>query len=107
MNQSILQLSNELKDLSKRLESKMNAKQDLQSELERSRDQYERRNLDMAKTLMAIDNLYNKCSEGTVKIKHNHEEYADEVETKKNNKKKADDKTKKKETTTSKLDGHK
>lgn len=33
MNQSILQLSNEQKDLSKRLESKMNAKQDLQSEL--------------------------------------------------------------------------
>ncbi len=48
---------------------------------------------------MAIDNLYNKCSEGTVKIKHNHEEYADEVELKKNGKKKVDDKAKKKDGT--------
>jgi len=31
MNQSILQLNNELKDLSKRLESKLNIKQDLHS----------------------------------------------------------------------------
>lgn len=61
----------------------------------------------MAKTLMAIDNLYNKCSEGTVKIKHNHEEYADEVETKKNNKKKTDEKTKKKDATTGKIDTNK
>lgn len=33
----------------------------------------------MAKMLMAIDNLYNKCGQGGVKVKHNHEEYADEV----------------------------
>ncbi len=72
MNQGILQLNNELKDISKRLESKQNIKQDLHSELERSRDQYEKRNLNMAKMLMAIDNLYNKCGEGKVKIKHNH-----------------------------------
>lgn len=82
----------------------MNAKQYLQSELERTRDQYERRNLDMTKTFISIDNLYNKCNEGTVKIKHNHEEFADEVETKKNNKKNSDDKTKKKDGTTGKIE---
>ena len=53
---------------------------------------------------MAIDNLYNKCNEGTVKIKHNHEQYADEVETKKNSKKKNDDRPKKKDSTTGNLD---
>lgn len=49
----------------------------------------------MAKMLMAIDNLYSKCGEGGVKVKHNHQEYADEVEVKKNGKKKNDEKGKK------------
>jgi hypothetical protein len=33
----------------------------------------------MAKMLMAIDNLYSKCGEGIVRIKHNHEEFVEEV----------------------------
>lgn len=62
---------------------------------------YERKNLDLAKMLMAIDNLYSKCSEGTVKVKHNHEEFAEEAETKtkkgkKGDSKKAEDKVGKK-----------
>lgn len=40
MNQNILQLSNEIKDISKKLETKSNIKRDLQSELERNRDMY-------------------------------------------------------------------
>jgi len=79
MNQNILQLNNEIKDYSKRLEYKTNQKRDLQSELERNRDLYEKKNLDMAKMLMAIDNLYSKCGEGVVRIKHNHEEFAEEI----------------------------
>lgn len=90
MNQTILQLSNEIKDLSKKLEHKSNIKRDLQSELERNRDMYERKNLDLAKMLMAIDNLYSKCSEGIIKVKHNHEEFAEETETKAKKGKKGD-----------------
>lgn len=44
---------------------------------------------------MAIDNLYSKCSEGVIRIKHSFEDYADETEPKKA-KKKTDDKSKKK-----------
>ncbi len=65
--------------------------------MDRSRDQLEKRNLNMTKMFMAIDNLYNKCGEGPVKIKHNHEDYADQVETKNNGNKKFDDKIKKKQ----------
>lgn len=105
MNQNILQLSNEIKDISKKLESKSNTKRDLQSELERNRDMYERKNLDLAKMLMAIDNLYSKCNESIVRIKHNHEEFAEETESKnkkgkkteKKGEKKGEEKSKKKE----------
>ncbi len=38
---------------------------------------YERKNLDLAKMLSAIDNLYSKCNEGIVRIKHSHEEFAE------------------------------
>ena len=51
-------------------------KQELQSDLERNKDRYERKNLDLAKMLMAIDNLYSKCSEGIVRVKYNYEEFA-------------------------------
>ena len=101
MNQNILQLSNEIKDISKKLEIRSNTKRELQSELERNRDMYERKNLDLAKMLMAIDNLYSKCNEGVVRIKHNHEEFAEETETKnkkgKKGDKKGDEKSKKKD----------
>lgn len=79
MNQNILQLNNQIKDYSKKLEHKTNQKTELQSELQRNRDLYEKKNLDMAKMLMAIDNLYSKCGEGIVRIKHNYEEFAEEV----------------------------
>jgi hypothetical protein len=46
--------------------------------------------------LMAIDNLYSKCNEGIVRVKHSLEEHADESETKKVKTKKGDDKNKKK-----------
>lgn len=101
MNQNILQLSNEIKDISKKLEIRSNTKRELQSELERNRDMYERKNLDLAKMLMAIDNLYSKCNEGVVRIKHSHEEFAEETETKskkgKKGDKKGDEKSRKKE----------
>lgn len=73
MNQNILQLSNEIKDYSKKLQNKVNQKQDLHSQLQRNRDLYEKKNLDLAKMLMAIDNLYSKCGEGIIRIKHSHE----------------------------------
>ena len=75
MNQNILQLSNEIKDISKKYEQKVNHKRDLQSELQRNRDLYERKNLDLAKMLMAIDNLYSKCNEGVIRIKHSFDEF--------------------------------
>ena len=94
MNQNILQLNNQIKDLSKKLENKVNQKQDLQSELERNRDLYQKKNLDLAKMLMAIDNLYSKCGEGIIRIKHSHEQFAEEVETKNKKPKKTQDKNK-------------
>lgn len=57
---------------------------------------YERKNLDLAKMLMAIDNLYSKCNEGIVRIKHSHEEFAEETESKNKKVKKGDEKGKKK-----------
>lgn len=96
MNQNILQLSNEIKDISKRLELKTNLKRDLHSELERNRDLYEKKNLDLAKMLMAIDNLYSKCSEGVIRIKHGHEEFAEELDAKAKKPKKSEEKPKKK-----------
>lgn len=73
MSQTLLTLGNDNKDLSKKLEEKINEKQDLQSELERSREEYAKRNLDLAKILMALDNLYFKCTESVIRIKHDYE----------------------------------
>ena len=87
MSQTILTLGNDNKDLSKRLEEKINEKQDLQSELERSRDQYAKKNLDLARILMALDNLYFKCQESPIRVRHDFEEYKNEKETKKTKKK--------------------
>jgi hypothetical protein len=96
MNQNILQLSNEIKDLSKKYENKVNLKRELQSELERNRDLYEKKNLDLAKMLIAIDNLYSKCSEGVVRIKHSFEEFEEEIEAKAKKPKKEEKKAGKK-----------
>ena len=96
MNQNVLQLSNELKDLSKKIQHKSNVKSELQSELERNRDLYEKKNLDLAKMLMAIDNLYSKCNEGIVRVKHHHEQFAEEIDSKNKKVKKTEDKTKNK-----------
>lgn len=43
---------------------------------------------------MAIDNLYSKCGEGVIRIKHSHEEFAEEIQTKAKKTKKIDDKNK-------------
>ncbi len=61
MSQNILTLGNDNKELSKKHEEKINEKYKLQSELQISRDQYAKKNLDLAKILMALDNLYFKC----------------------------------------------
>lgn len=46
--------------------------------------------------LMAIDNLYSKCGEGVIRIKHSHEEFAEEIEAKSKKPKKAEEKGKSK-----------
>ena len=96
MSQTILTLGNDNKDLSKKLEEKMNERHNLQSQLERSRDEYAKKNLDLAKILIALDNLYFKCQTSGIKISHDYTEYQNQNENKKN-KKKAEDKKKNKE----------
>ena len=92
MSQTILTLGNDNKELSKKLEERINEKYKLQSELEISRDQYAKKNLDLAKILMALDNLYFKCGDSKIKIKYDYEEFKNENETKKNKKKPEDKK---------------
>lgn len=45
---------------------------------------------------MAIDNLYTKCGEGIVRVKHTSEQFIENIETKKTKPKKGQDKNKKK-----------
>ncbi|EGR32008.1 hypothetical protein IMG5_098340 [Ichthyophthirius multifiliis] len=73
-NQEILQYNNDIKDLAKKLEEKNNEKMQLLSVVEESNKKSCAKNLNLARTLMAIDNIYNRCVEGMVKIKQNYED---------------------------------
>lgn len=44
--------------------------------------------------LIAIDNLYSKCGESVIKIKHNHEEFAAQIDPRPKKGKKVDEKNK-------------
>ncbi|KAL4462136.1 hypothetical protein ABPG72_010452 [Tetrahymena utriculariae] len=73
-NQEILQLNNDIKELTKKLEEKNNEKMQLQSLVEDSNKKSSDKNLNLGRILMAVDNLYNRCMEGMNKIKTDFEE---------------------------------
>lgn len=62
-----------------------------------SREKDAKRNLDLAKILIALDNLYFKCSESGIRIKHDYQEFKNDKQAKKNKKKQDDKKKKEKE----------
>lgn len=59
-NHEILQLNNDIKDLTKKLEEKTNERNSLQSVVEASNNDASSKNLNLGRILMAIDNLYNR-----------------------------------------------
>jgi hypothetical protein len=62
INQSILQISNESKELSRKLEDKINERNELQSDVEQTNELASKKNLNLGKILMAVDNLFYRCS---------------------------------------------
>ena len=97
MNQDILQLNNEIKELSRRLEEKTTERNQLQMDVEQSNEASSKKNLNLGKILMAIDNLYFKCSEGSQRIKHKYQEYLEPGPDSKTSRKKEEKKQKKDE----------
>ncbi|CAK68257.1 unnamed protein product (macronuclear) [Paramecium tetraurelia] len=85
----ILQFNNDIKELQKKLEEKVAERNQLYQLVEASANEASSKNLSLGRILMAIDNLFNRCQEGTQKIKHELEE------TKQENNKKEDKKVKK------------
>ena len=62
INQSILQISNESKELSRKLEDKINERNELQSDVEQTNELASKKNLNLGKILRAVDNLFYRCS---------------------------------------------
>eukprot|EP01017_Pseudomicrothorax_dubius_P008853 TRINITY_DN12933_c0_g1_i3.p1 TRINITY_DN12933_c0_g1~~TRINITY_DN12933_c0_g1_i3.p1 ORF type:complete len:159 (-),score=51.65 TRINITY_DN12933_c0_g1_i3:45-521(-) len=76
----ILQLNNDIAFLQKRQEDLMNKKIDLQAGVESSNNEASSKNLTLGRILMAIDNIYQRCLEGSSIIRYDNEERRDEFE---------------------------
>jgi hypothetical protein len=70
MNQSILTINNEIKDLSRRIEDRIHEKNEVQADVERSNEEYSNKNLNLGKIFMAIDNLFYRANENTYRMKY-------------------------------------
>lgn len=64
-NSEILQLNNDIKRIQKELEEKFNDKNTLDSQIEESTNLNATKNLNVGKILIAIENLFDRCAEGT------------------------------------------
>lgn len=91
-NHDILQLNNDIKEMQKKLEEKLSERAQLQQSVEASSNQASQKNMSLGRMLMAIENLYNRCQEGSSKIKHELEEPRQEKQ--KDSKKGKEDKKK-------------
>ena len=75
MNEDILQLNNDINDLQKKLEDTENERNNLQSNVEATSKDASTKNLNLGRILIAIDNLYSRCTaEGVTKIRYDFEE---------------------------------
>ena len=61
-NHEILQLSNEIKELTQKLEERENEKVHLQQRVEMNAKETSDKNLNLGKILLAIDNLSTRCN---------------------------------------------
>lgn len=64
--------------------------------VEFSNEQSSKKNLNLGKMLMAIDNLYSKCSEGSQRVKHRFEQHLQSNNDKKDKKRREEKKQKEK-----------
>ena len=74
LNHLILTINNELKELSRKIENRINEKNELQSEVEKSNEDFSNKNLNLGKIFMAIDNLNYSCNLHTHKMKYEFDE---------------------------------
>lgn len=56
--------------MSRKLEDKIAERNDLQSDVEQTNELASKKNLNLGKILMAVDNLFYRCSEGNQRIKY-------------------------------------
>jgi hypothetical protein len=69
-----LTLNNEIKELSRKIEDKIKEKNDVQSEVEQSNEDFSKKNLNLGKIFLAIDNLNYRCNENNYKLKYEFDE---------------------------------
>jgi predicted AlkP superfamily phosphohydrolase/phosphomutase len=63
-------LNNEIKELSRKIEERIKEKNDVQSEVEQSNEDFSKKNLNLGKIFLAIDNLNYRCNENNYKLKY-------------------------------------
>lgn len=73
-NHEILQLNNDIKEIQKKLEEKVAERNQLQGVYEASSNDSSNKNLSLGRILMAVENLFTRCYEGTQKMRHDFEE---------------------------------
>ena len=63
-------LSNEIKELSKRIEDRIKEKNEVQAEVEHSNEEFSKKNLTLGKIFLAIDNISHRCNENSYRLKY-------------------------------------
>lgn len=72
-NHQILQLSNDIKEMQKKLEEKIAERNQMQGVYEEQQNDSSSKTLSLGRILMAVENIHARCSEGLQKIKEDHE----------------------------------
>ncbi len=67
-------MNNEIKELSRKIEERIKEKNDVQSEVEQSNEDFSKKNLNLGKIFLAIDNLNYRCNENNYKLKYEFDE---------------------------------
>jgi DNA repair exonuclease SbcCD ATPase subunit len=73
MTNEILQLNNDIAIYQKKQEELVNKKSELQALVDLSNNEASTKNLTLGRILMAIDNIYSRCLEGTYKMRYEYE----------------------------------
>lgn len=62
--------NNDIKEVSRRIEEKLKEKNEVQSEVEQSNEDFSKKNLTLGKIFLAIDNLNYRSNENNYKLKY-------------------------------------